>query len=59
MSKTTLRKALKEGKLEKFIREHENDDPGDMDKLDKALKRPVSEKSKAAPKSSSQGTRDD
>ncbi len=59
MKKTiNLRKALKEGKLGKFIREHEKDDPGDLGKLDKALKRPASEKSKEAPKSSSRDNRD-
>jgi hypothetical protein len=55
----TLRKALKDGKLKQFIREHEKDAPGDMDKLDSALKRPASEKSKAAPKSSSREQSDD
>lgn len=49
----TLSKAIKEGKLKQFIREHAKDDSGDMAKLDKALKRPASEKSKEAPKSSS------
>lgn len=38
----TLRKAIKEGKLKQFIREHAKDKPGDMEKLDKALKRPAS-----------------
>ena len=33
----SLRKALKEGKLKQFIREHEKDVPGDIDKLDNAL----------------------
>ena len=55
----TLRKALKEGKLKQFIREHEADAPGDMDKLDEALKRPASEKSREAPKSSSREPSDD
>ena len=50
---TTLKKAIKEGNLEQFIREHEKDTPGDLQKLNKALKRPVSDKSKATPKASS------
>lgn len=54
---TTLKKAIKEGKLEDFIREHENDAPGDLEKLDKVLKRP--DKSKATPKASSQDASDD
>jgi hypothetical protein len=55
----SLRKALKEGKLEEFIREHEKDAPGDLEKLDKAIKRPASDKSKATPKASSRGASDD
>lgn len=56
---TTLRKALKDGKVEQFIREHEKDAPGDLDKLDKALKRPASRRSKEAPKASSRRASDD
>ena len=41
-----LKKAREQG-LEKFIAEHEGDEPGDMDKLDAALKRPASQKSSA------------
>lgn len=55
----TLKKAIKEGKLKQFIKEHEKDEPGDLEKLDEALKRPASEKSKEAPKSSSRDNRDD
>lgn len=54
---TTLKKAVKEGKLEDFIREHEGDPPGDLEKLDKALKHP--DKSKATPKASSPDASDD
>lgn len=56
---TTLKNAIKEGKLEQFIREHEKDALGDLEKLDKALKRPASDKSKATPKASSQDASDD
>lgn len=59
MAKTTLKKAIKEGKLEEFIREHENDAAGDLEKLDKALKRPASDKSKATRKASSRDASDD
>ena len=37
---TTLREARKKGRLDRFIAEHEADPPGDMDKLDVAIKRP-------------------
>ena len=37
---TTLREARKTGNLDKFIAEHEADPPGDMDRLDAAIKRP-------------------
>lgn len=54
---TTLREARKKGQLEKFIREHEKDAPGDLDKLDAAIKRPASGKSSGArPASSEDGS---
>lgn len=56
-TKTTLAKARQQGDLEEFIREHENDAHGDLEKLDKALKRP--DKSKATPKASSPDASDD
>ena len=37
---TTLREAREKGSLDKFIAEHDADPPGDMDKLDAAIKRP-------------------
>ena len=46
---TTLRDARKKGRLEQFIREHEKDAPGDMDKLDAALKRPSQGTEKSTP----------
>jgi len=49
---TTLKEAIKKGKLKQFIKEHEKDAPGDSDKLDKAIKTPVSGKSKPAPETS-------
>ena len=42
-----LKEARKKGEIGKFIAEHERDEPGDIDKLDAALKRPASRKSSA------------
>lgn len=54
---TTLREARKKGMLEQFIREHEKDTPGDLDKLDAVIKRPASGKSSGArPASSEDGS---
>ena len=55
---TTLREARK-GKLEEFIREHEKDATGDLDKLDAAIKRPASRRSKEAPEASKPDASDD
>ncbi len=55
----TLKEARKTGDIEKFIREHEQDEPGDIDRLDAALKRPASQKSKEAPKASPRGKNGD
>lgn len=49
---TTLREARKTGKIERFIKEHEKDEPGDLDKLDAALKRPSRETEKSTPAAS-------
>ena len=37
---TSLKEARRKGKIDQFIREREKEAPGDMDKLDAALKRP-------------------
>lgn len=55
----SLRDARKKGQLDKFVHEHEKDASGDVEKLDKALKRPASQKSKEAPKASSRHGSDD
>lgn len=55
---TTLKEARK-GKLKKFIKEHEADPEGDLDKLDELLKRPVQGSEKEARKASSQDEADD
>ena len=56
---TTLKKARQEGKTEDFIKEHEADPEGDLDKLDALIKRPVQGTGKAVPKASSQDASDD
>lgn len=56
---TTLREARKKGDLEKFIKEHEGDPEGDLDKLDEALKRPASGKPKVTPAASKPENGDD
>ena len=50
----SLKQARKEKNLEKFIREHEKDAPGDLDKLDNAIRRPVQDKSKSKKETSDQ-----
>jgi hypothetical protein len=56
---TTLREARQKGTLDQFIREHEKDAPGDLDKLDDAIKRLDQGKSSKAPAASSERDRDD
>ena len=53
-----LKKARK-NHLEGFIKEHEADPDGDLDKLDAVIKRPVRESGKATRPASSQGSSDD
>ena len=55
---TNLKQARK-GKIEEFIKEHEADPDGDLDKLDALIKRPTQGSAKATPKASSQGASDD
>ena len=55
---TTLREARKKGRLDKFIAEHEGDPPGDIDKLDEAIKRPSRETVKSDPATSPPARRD-
>ena len=49
---TTLKEARKKGKLEEFIKEHEKDESGDKDKLDKTIDRFVKGKSKSTEETS-------
>lgn len=55
---TSLREARKSN-LGKFIKEHETDPKGDLDKLDAVIKRPVRETAKATPKASSRAASGD
>ena len=45
MSRTNLKKAREKGKIEDFIKEHEADPKGDLDKLDEVIKREPPKKS--------------
>ena len=56
---TNLRSARKRGLLEKFIKEHEADPKGDLDKLDEVIKKPVRGTGKEVPPASSQDASDD
>ena len=56
---TTLREAKKAGKLEQFIREHEKDAPGDMDKLDASIARPSAGTAKPGQEASKPDSGDD
>jgi hypothetical protein len=55
---TNLRDARK-GKIEEFIKEHEADADGDLEKLDTLIKRPVQESVSATRPTSSQDASDD
>jgi ribulose bisphosphate carboxylase small subunit len=54
-----LKQARQKGKINNFIKEHEADPDGDLDKLDAVIKRPTQETAKANPPASSQGNPDD
>ena len=55
---TSLKDARK-GKIEDFIKEHEADPNGDLDKLDALIKRPTQGSGKATRPASPQGSSDD
>jgi hypothetical protein len=56
MTDLTLKQALKEGRLEEFIKEHENDDPIDKEEFEEAIRRMASqERSREAPGTSGGG----
>ncbi len=50
-----LKTARQTGNTEDFIKEHEADPPGDLDKFDAILKSATQGSGKAVPKASSQG----
>ena len=52
-------KEARKSKLDNFIKEHEADPKGDLDKLDAVIKRPVRGSEKATPKASSRDASDD
>ena len=55
----TLKKARQKGAIEDFIKEHEADPDGDLDKLDAVIKRPVQESGSKVRKASFQDASDD
>ena len=63
MSKSKHQESLKDarenGTLSEFIKEHEQDEPGDLDKLDEVIKRSSQERSSEARKSFREGSSDD
>ena len=56
---TNLKEALKNNRLKDFIKQHEGDPEGDLDKLDAVMKRPTQENEKATRPASSQDASDD
>jgi hypothetical protein len=59
MPKKTLKRAIEEGDLESFIKEHEADDHGDLDKVGEVIRRTIQESESEAPQSSSEASSDD
>lgn len=58
-SEFSLVHARKKNALESFIKEHETDPGGDLDKLDAVIKRPTQGSASATPKASSEDASDD
>ena len=58
-TRLALSAARRAGKVEQFIREHESDPPGDMDRLDAAIKRPFAETAKSDQAASKPDSGDD
>ena len=59
MSKKTKLIQARKGQIEDFIKEHEVDPEGDLDKLDAVIKRSVQESEKATRSASSRASSDD
>lgn len=57
--KTTLRGALKSNDLESFIKDHEADPAGDLDKVEAVIQSTIQESGSLAPKTSSKASSDD
>lgn len=56
---TDLRNARAKGKIEDFIKEHDADPDGDLDKLDAVIKRPTQGSGKATRPTSLPASSDD
>lgn len=56
---SSLKKARERGRIESFIKEHEADPDGDLDKLDALIKRPSQGSEKAIRPASPQASSDD
>lgn len=56
---TNLKQARESGQVEEFIKDHEADPEGDLDKLDAVIKRQVQESGKATRPASPQASSDD
>lgn len=52
-------KQARNGRIEDFIAEHEDDPEGDLDALNAMIKRPTQGSAKATPLASPQGSSDD
>ena len=52
MTMTTLREA-RAGKMDAFLKEHKNDPPGDLDKLEAAIRAPLGQGTDEATRQSS------
>ncbi len=59
MPKKSLKDAINEGDLETFIKEHEQDPDGDLDKVDEVIRRSAQESGSEAPQSSPEASSDD
>lgn len=59
--KQTLAAARKKGRIGVFVKAHENDAPGDLDRLEDAIRKPASSPGSAseAPKASRRASSDD
>lgn len=55
----TLKQALRDNDLESFIKEHEDDDPGDLDKVEAVIKRSDQETGSSTRQTSSEASSDD